>query len=244
MVVSLVRSNPDGTIGFLREPERINVMLSRARQGLIIIGDSQTLRNASVPAARDHWGIVLRKLAAAGFMYEGLPAVCRTHGTRVPAGALSSAAAFRELVPDGGCRLPCREPLPCGHLCQRSCHSYDREHRIVRCTEQLSAYCSSGHLVEHDCWDKIPVCATCEHIAKVQREESAKLRSLQEEAVAARSAAEVDKARLKVQQEGLLQRLRNLEEQRAAVMEAQKAELDHRKLQAQVQIQVRSISRF
>lgn len=41
-----------------REPERINVMLSRARNGLVMIGNSSTLRNASSAEARKHWGKV------------------------------------------------------------------------------------------------------------------------------------------------------------------------------------------
>jgi hypothetical protein len=66
VVASLVRSNSKGTVGFLREPERINVLLSRARDGLILIGNSTTLRNASSAAARKHWSVVLDQLEASG----------------------------------------------------------------------------------------------------------------------------------------------------------------------------------
>lgn len=37
---SMTRSNPAGDIGFLRQRERLNVAMSRARDGLIIVGDS------------------------------------------------------------------------------------------------------------------------------------------------------------------------------------------------------------
>lgn len=43
VLVSLVRSNPDGEIGFLEDIRRINVALTRARRKLIIIGDSATI---------------------------------------------------------------------------------------------------------------------------------------------------------------------------------------------------------
>ncbi|KAG9740326.1 P-loop containing nucleoside triphosphate hydrolase protein, partial [Aureobasidium melanogenum] len=42
VVASLVRSNPDNDIGFLSSPERLNVLLSRARNALILIGNTAT----------------------------------------------------------------------------------------------------------------------------------------------------------------------------------------------------------
>jgi superfamily I DNA and/or RNA helicase len=41
--VSLVRSNPEGEIGFLADTRRTNVAFTRARRGLLVIGDSATL---------------------------------------------------------------------------------------------------------------------------------------------------------------------------------------------------------
>jgi len=43
IIVTLVRSNPIGEIGFLSDTRRMNVALTRARRKLIIIGDSATL---------------------------------------------------------------------------------------------------------------------------------------------------------------------------------------------------------
>jgi ATP-dependent RNA/DNA helicase IGHMBP2 len=43
VVISLVRSNPRGEIGFLSDVRRMNVALTRARRQLIVIGDSATL---------------------------------------------------------------------------------------------------------------------------------------------------------------------------------------------------------
>jgi hypothetical protein len=45
IVVSLVRSNPEGEIGFLSDVRRTNVALTRARRKLLVIGDSATLAN-------------------------------------------------------------------------------------------------------------------------------------------------------------------------------------------------------
>ena len=43
VVISLVRSNAQGEIGFLRDVRRMNVALTRARRKLIVIGDSATI---------------------------------------------------------------------------------------------------------------------------------------------------------------------------------------------------------
>ncbi|MFO0801219.1 MAG: AAA domain-containing protein [Gemmataceae bacterium] len=43
VVISLVRSNPAGEIGFLADTRRTNVALTRARRALVVIGDSATL---------------------------------------------------------------------------------------------------------------------------------------------------------------------------------------------------------
>ena len=43
IVISLVRSNDDGQIGFLRDLRRMNVAITRARMKVIILGDRQTL---------------------------------------------------------------------------------------------------------------------------------------------------------------------------------------------------------
>ena len=57
VVVDLVRSNADGTIGFLADTRRMNVALTRARRFLLVIGDSATLGDhpyyAALVAAMD-----------------------------------------------------------------------------------------------------------------------------------------------------------------------------------------------
>ncbi|MEX2591476.1 MAG: AAA domain-containing protein [Anditalea sp.] len=45
IVISLVRSNSKGEIGFLADTRRMNVALTRAKRKLVVIGDSATLSN-------------------------------------------------------------------------------------------------------------------------------------------------------------------------------------------------------
>jgi superfamily I DNA and/or RNA helicase len=51
VIVSLVRSNVEGDLGFLNDTRRMNVAMTRARRKLLVVGDSSTL--ASIPFYRD-----------------------------------------------------------------------------------------------------------------------------------------------------------------------------------------------
>ena len=43
IIISLVRSNPERKVGFLSESRRINVTITRAKRGCVVVGDTSTL---------------------------------------------------------------------------------------------------------------------------------------------------------------------------------------------------------
>ncbi|KAL1896605.1 hypothetical protein Sste5346_004639 [Sporothrix stenoceras] len=47
VIVSLVRSNTDGDVGFLAEKRRLNVAMTRPKRSLTVIGDSETVKRGS-----------------------------------------------------------------------------------------------------------------------------------------------------------------------------------------------------
>ena len=57
LILSLVRSNPEGALGFVADPRRLTVALSRARRGLLVVGDSATV------GGHPRFGAVLDQLA-------------------------------------------------------------------------------------------------------------------------------------------------------------------------------------
>ncbi|KAK3274913.1 hypothetical protein CYMTET_16928 [Cymbomonas tetramitiformis] len=55
IVVSTVRGNTYGGVGFLKDERRMNVLLTRARRGLIVVGKASTLKRNPMWRAWVHW---------------------------------------------------------------------------------------------------------------------------------------------------------------------------------------------
>lgn len=50
VILSLVRSNPQGEVGFLAEPRRLNVAITRAKRHVAVIADVETLQSKYIRA--------------------------------------------------------------------------------------------------------------------------------------------------------------------------------------------------
>ncbi|KAK1147007.1 hypothetical protein N8T08_002335 [Aspergillus melleus] len=105
VVISLVRSNNQNRCGFLRTPNRINVLLSRAQHGMYIIGNSATSRGVTM------WGKVIEMLERDGNIGDALDLTCPRHpDTPI---TVSEPEHFIQYSPEGGCSLQCGKRLEC-----------------------------------------------------------------------------------------------------------------------------------
>lgn len=99
VIVSLTRSNLNNDIGFMSEASRLNVLLSRARDGLIIIGNLSTFTHAR--RGGEHWTKLVGFVKSKDYVFRGLPVKCQTHPRRQA--TLYKPEDFDRVTPDGGC---------------------------------------------------------------------------------------------------------------------------------------------
>ena len=84
----------------MSSPERLNVLLSRARNGLVLIGNAETFSSSRSGGLL--WGRLMDMLKAKNHIYDGLPVKCEQHPTRLA--ILRSPEDFEKECPDGGCK--------------------------------------------------------------------------------------------------------------------------------------------
>lgn len=138
ILLSLVRSNNIGKIGFLQEENRVCVALSRAKHGFYCIGNFEMLRNNS-----DIWQKIISDMEINGKVGKGLKIYCNNHPDVQYTAILPQDFAINS--PNGGCKLPCDVRLSCGHVCAQKCHINDREHLKYDCSKKCERECSRGH---------------------------------------------------------------------------------------------------
>ncbi|GAP86863.2 putative nf-x1 finger and helicase [Rosellinia necatrix] len=126
VVISLVRSNNEKRCGFLNTPNRINVLLSRARHGMYIISNSDTYERIPM------WAHVITMLKDKNNIGPTLELQCPRHPDHPI--EVSTPDHFLQFSPEGGCLQQCDQRLSCGHACINRCHSQVL-HSAVRCLE-------------------------------------------------------------------------------------------------------------
>ena len=150
VLISTVRNNDHGKVGFLSFENRVNVMLTRARHGMYIIGSASTIRRAKNARA---FNKVLDYISEEGLIGSDIPLVCENHGSSI----LASSPA--DIPSDGGCRVMCSQQKRCGHFCTRKCHPDEPEHETEDCLQPCSKVIEEcGHLCQRKCFEK---CGSC-----------------------------------------------------------------------------------
>ncbi|KAH8600108.1 hypothetical protein B0O99DRAFT_503550 [Bisporella sp. PMI_857] len=152
IIISLVRSNKEKKVGFLKTTNRINVLLSRAQHGMYLIGNVDTYSNIQM------WAQIISMLEATDSIGKSIGLCCPRHvDTALQA---SEPLDFDKFSPEGGCQLACdRRLIDCGHKCLARCHS-DSMHNVFKCPQP---YLSS-------IWCNVPVekqVPGCNHVIKV-----------------------------------------------------------------------------
>ncbi|KAK6526384.1 hypothetical protein TWF694_004981 [Orbilia ellipsospora] len=160
VIVSLTRSNSIGDIGFMASPQRVNVLLSRARNALIMIGNADTFMNSR--KGKDVWIPLMEQLKKNGHVYDGFPIQCEQHPEKKA--LLKTKEEFEIACPDGGCSEPCGILLNCGqHKCPHRCHQL-QDHTKMECPAIIKSRCPrEKHNISRKCHDKAAAfCRKCE----------------------------------------------------------------------------------
>ena len=151
ILLSLVRSNASKKVGFLKTENRVNVALSRARNGLYVIGNLELFADASVT-----WAKIVEQLQKENQIGPAIPLFCRNHSdTKLCAQTIKDF----EKAPEGGCNLNCDARLECGHACELKCHVYDMDHKEYKCQKSCIRSCKSHHPCFKKCFED---CGECE----------------------------------------------------------------------------------
>lgn len=157
VIISLVRCNKNDQVGFLKEQERVTVLLSRAKHGMIILGSTDTLRNSKASSV---WEPILLLLDESNSILKGIPSYCQRHPE--DSVFLTKPKDFPMFRPNGGCQLQCTFRLAnCGHACKQKCHSYDIDHELIQCLEPCARFppnCLLEHKCPKLCYEKCGAC--------------------------------------------------------------------------------------
>ena len=151
IILSLVRSNDEGKIGFLSTSNRVCVALSRAKKGFYCVGNMKLLAEKS-----DLWCTIVDNMRKSGIVGPAVELSCQNHPDTT---FKASDARDFENAPEGGCKRPCEFRLDCGHVCALSCHPYDREHTQVKCRKPCpKLLCELGHPCQRKCFQDCGEC--------------------------------------------------------------------------------------
>ncbi|KAK5988189.1 NFX1-type zinc finger-containing protein 1 [Cladobotryum mycophilum] len=226
VIVSMTRSNNRGDIGFLIARERLVVLMSRAREGIILFGNMNTFLSNKKGGAM--WKTYFDAMKTKGFLFDGVPARCEQHPDRLA--LLKMPRDFEQHCPDGGCAELCGAVLSCQkHTCERRCHRL-ADHSKVQCTKMMKKKCERGHGMKFLCGNDKQGCRDC------AREDEENRRRIQRD-------LDLEKTRLE-REDKYRKQLQEMEDEidhHRRVMKYNKEEEDQKKTIAEKKAQLQSL---
>ncbi|CAH1269061.1 ZNFX1 [Branchiostoma lanceolatum] len=152
ILLSLVRSNDEGNVGFLKVENRVCVALSRAKKGFYAIGNLTMLSQTSTL-----WSKIIQELREQSCVGRHLMLCCQNHPDTI---IMAVTEKDFENAPKGGCMRPCDFRLTCGHVCASICHPIDPEHKEYKCKKPcVNVLCDLGHKCPKFCYE---TCGDCQ----------------------------------------------------------------------------------
>ncbi|GES78947.1 P-loop containing nucleoside triphosphate hydrolase protein [Rhizophagus clarus] len=157
VIISLVRNSSKeddrGKIGFLKSTNRSNVLLSRAKHGMYLLGNAELMANESPKM----WAKVIEILKSRDQVGDSFPILCPQHPNN--RNKVKVPQQFSEFAPDGGCLESCGRKLDCGHLCPYKCHFDNPDHIDIICRKSCTRlHPECNHPCNKPCGDK---CGDC-----------------------------------------------------------------------------------
>ena len=144
IILSTVRSGDK--LGFVKNPNRINVMMSRAREGLYVIGNSTTLETDSL------WSRIINCFIQKNAISNAIRLQCDRHPSHY-----LDASCSEHFLSFPTCLIECNALLECGHSCKEICHE-EALHSIIPCQQPCNMILPCGHSCGALCSEKCPPC--------------------------------------------------------------------------------------
>lgn len=188
ILLSLVRSNRDNNIGFLKEYNRVCVAFSRAKIGFYVFGNFvsyalyeqfQIKRNIIQSKDNSIWTDVLKMAQKKNIHNTDIKLICNQHKNVT---IVIDPIDFRKSK-EGGCDKKCEARLDCGHICKYNCHNF--KHEKSQCRENCGLLLKCGHPCKNlcgkvcsECNVDVKVRFSCQHINSIKCSQLDKLKDL------------------------------------------------------------------
>ena len=178
ILLSLVRSNNEKVIGFLKNFNRVCVAFSRAKIGFYIIGNIDCIidginllknnkdnnnHNNLEHNMYDVWENIKVEAEKLHLIGNKLQLKCQNHGN------ISEIKNYEDFAecPEGGCNKKCGKRRKCGHICENACHNYDcNEKKCTKICNKINPNCPLGiHNCKKLCCKP---CGQCNELIKLK----------------------------------------------------------------------------